>query len=72
MYCARSWWLSRVLGYASAHREKMALGEEEHRGHGREVVSYHRLRRVGYLMLALALLLALAIICWWLANALPP
>jgi hypothetical protein len=70
VYCARGWWLNRVLGYASAHKEEMALGEEEHRGHGRDVVAYHRLRRVGYLMLALALMLALLILCWWLARGL--
>jgi hypothetical protein len=72
VYCARGWWLNRVLGYASAHREEMALGEEEHRGHGRDVVAFHRLRRLGYLMLALALLLALSILLWWSANSLLP
>jgi hypothetical protein len=71
-YCARGWWLNRVLGYASAHKEMMALGEREHRGHGREVVVYHRLRRLGYLMLALASLLALSILFWWLASTLTP
>lgn len=70
IYCARGWWLSRVLGYPSAHREKMALGEEQHRSHGRDVVAYHRLRRLAYLMLALAVLLALSILSWWLVSAL--
>ena len=69
-YCARGWWLNRVLGYTSAHKEKLALGEEEHRVHGRDVVAYHRLRRLGYLTLALAVLLALLILCWWLASIL--
>ena len=72
VYCARGWWLSRVLGYTSAHKEKMALGKEEHRGHGREVVASHRLRRLGYLLLALALLLALSILCRWLASGMLP
>lgn len=70
VYCARGWWLSRVLGYTSAHKEEMALGQKQHRGHGRDVVAYHRLRRLGYLLLALALLLALSILCWWLASSL--
>jgi len=72
LYCARSWWLGRVLGYPSAHREKMVQVEEEHRAHGRDVVAYHRLRRLGYVVLALALLLALTILCWWLASELLP
>ncbi len=72
IYCARGWWLGRVLGYTSAHTEKMALGEEDHRGHGREVVTYHRLRRLGYLMLVLAVLLAVGILCYWLISQLPP
>jgi CRISPR/Cas system-associated exonuclease Cas4 (RecB family) len=70
VYCARGWWLNRVLGYPSAHKEQMALGEEKHRGHGREVVAYHRLRRLAYLMLALALLLTLFVLCWWFATGL--
>lgn len=69
VYCARGWWLGRVLGLTSAHQEKMALGQEEHRGHGRRVVGYHRLQRLGYVMLALALLAALSILCLWLAGA---
>ncbi len=69
VYCARGWWLERVLGLPSARMERMALGEEEHRGHGRQVVGYHRLQRLGYLMLALAVLTALSLSCWWLAAA---
>jgi hypothetical protein len=35
---------------------EMAAGMEEHERHGREVVGYHRLRWLGYLLLALAFL----------------
>ncbi len=72
LYCARGWWLRRVLGYPSAHTEQMTLGEREHWDHGRDVLAYHRLRRLGYLMIGLALLLAVCILCWWLANTLLP
>ena len=53
-YCARAWWLGRVLGYCSHNVEDMAAGAEEHASHGRQVVSYHRWRRLAYLLLSLA------------------
>lgn len=55
-YCARAWWLGRVLGYRSANLEGMAAGEAAHIRHGRKVVGYHRLQRWAYALLALALL----------------
>jgi CRISPR/Cas system-associated exonuclease Cas4 (RecB family) len=55
-YCARAWWLGRVLGYRSANLESMAAGEAAHARHGRKVLSSHRLRRWAYAALALALL----------------
>ena len=55
-YCARAWWLGRVLGYRSANLERMAAGEAAHVRHGHKVVGYHRLRRWAYVSLALALL----------------
>jgi len=55
-YCARAWWLGRVLGYRSANLENMAAGEAAHVRHGQKVVSYNRLRRWAYVSLALALL----------------
>ncbi len=55
-YCARAWWMGRVLGYPSANLESMAAGEEAHVRHGEQVVGYHRLRRWAYTFLALAML----------------
>ncbi len=55
-YCARAWWLGRVLGYRPANLERMAAGEEAHLRHGQKVASYHRLQRWAYALLALALL----------------
>ena len=69
-YCARGWWLERVLGLPSAHKEKMELGEKEHHLYGREVVAYHRLQHLGYLMIALGAIAALAVILWWLSSTL--
>lgn len=58
-YCARAWWLGQVLGYRSHNVEEMTVGEEEHVRHGRQVVSYHRWRRLAYLLLSLAAVVGL-------------
>lgn len=55
-YCARAWWLGRVLGYRPTNLERLAAGEAAHARHGQEVVGYHRLRRWAYALLALAVL----------------
>lgn len=57
-YCARSWWLGRAKGYPSAHRQEMADGHAAHQVHGRGVVRYHRLRRMGLALLAAAVVIA--------------
>jgi hypothetical protein len=67
-YCARGWWLSRVLGYASAHTEQMAVGEEEHLSHGRAVVMSDRLERLGYTLVFLGMGLALLALIRWMAT----
>jgi len=59
-FCARSWWLGRVKGYPSTHASELASGRVAHVAHGRAVLSYHRLRRAAYVVLALAVLLAVA------------
>jgi len=55
-YCARAWWLGRVLGYRPANLERLAAGETTHLRHGQTVVSSHRLQRWAYGLLALAVL----------------
>jgi CRISPR/Cas system-associated exonuclease Cas4 (RecB family) len=62
-YCARAWWLGRVLGYRPANLERLAAGEEVHLRHGQKVVGYHCLQRWAYALLALALL-AVALFLW--------
>jgi len=56
-FCARSWWLSRVQGYASAHWSEMERGRSAHAAHGRLVARSETLRRVSYLVLVVAVLL---------------
>jgi hypothetical protein len=59
-YCARSWWLGRVKGHASAHWQEMAEGQAAHQAHGRVVVRYHLLQRLAVALLLAAILLAVA------------
>ncbi len=66
-YCARAWWLARVLGYRSSHQEAMDAGTAAHERHGRTVVGYHRLRRAGGLLLAITLMAA-AVLAWLLLR----
>lgn len=61
-YCARAWWLERVLGYESASTEEIAAGQEEHLRHGREVRIARNLQRLAYLLLALAALVGTALL----------
>ncbi|MBC8449365.1 MAG: hypothetical protein H8D78_16575 [Chloroflexi bacterium] len=66
-YCARAWWLGAVQGERSANVEALEEGQLAHRRHGRQVVAYHRLRSLGYVLLAAALLLS-AILFWMLTR----
>ena len=56
-FCARSWWLSRVQGYASAHWSEMDKGRSAHAAHGRLVARSETLRRASYLVLVVAVLM---------------
>ena len=62
-YCARAWWLGRVLGYRPANLERLAAGEAAHVQHGRKLISSRRLQRWAYVSLALAVL-AGALFLW--------
>lgn len=64
-FCARAWWLGRVMGYRSANVAAMRQGTARHRAHGRAVEGYHRLRRLALALLALA---AAAFVAWALLN----
>jgi CRISPR/Cas system-associated exonuclease Cas4 (RecB family) len=64
-YCARAWWLGRVLGYHPANLESLAAGEAAHVRHGQKVVSSRRLQRWAYFALALAFLAGISFL--WLA-----
>ena len=66
-YCARAWWLGRVLGYRSHNVEEMTAGAEQHANHGQQVVSYHHWRRLAYFLLSLATVVGL-LLFWSLVR----
>ena len=66
-YCARAWWLGRVMGYCSANVEAMNTGTARHRAHGRSVEGAYRLQRLALALLVLAAVaLAAALVVWLL------
>lgn len=62
VFCHRAWWLHRVQGIASAHREQMDAGTVRHAAHGRAVQRADTLRRAAILLLAFACLFAVLLL----------
>jgi len=62
VYCARAWWLGQVEGYRPVNQAALEAGEAAHQAHGRAVAGYHRLRRAGYALLGLALLVGVVML----------
>ena len=60
-FCARAWWLGQVTGYRSVNQAALRRGRAQHRDHGRAVVGYHLIRRLGLVLVALA---AVALVAW--------
>lgn len=61
-YCARSWWLERVRGYAPDNIEDLQAGELAHMAHGTTVIRYHFVQGLAYVILLLAGLTALVLL----------
>jgi len=68
-YCARAWWLGRVMGYRSANVEAMQAGAARHRAHGRTVEGAYRLRRLALALLVLAIVALAAAAVWLIVSA---
>lgn len=62
VYCARAWWLGQVKGYRPTNEAAMQQGSQQHEAHGRAVAGYHRLRQVGWVLLAVGVLIIAAIL----------
>jgi CRISPR/Cas system-associated exonuclease Cas4 (RecB family) len=67
-YCARGWWLASVQGIEPSNVRELQGGQARHQQHGRLVVSYRRLRALGYVVLAVAAAL-IAFTVWVIGNA---
>ncbi len=65
-YCARAWWLQRVMGIEPRNLAALQRGTEAHAAHGRGV---ERASRMGAWALGLALVAAAAL-CAWLITLL--
>jgi CRISPR/Cas system-associated exonuclease Cas4 (RecB family) len=57
VYCARAWWLRRVLGLEPAGRERRERGSVLHRRHGRAVAGSRMLVLLGTALAVVAVLL---------------
>ncbi len=57
MFCNRAWWLKRAEEYESTNVAEMVRGTRRHESHSRTVKGATFLQRLGYGLIALALLL---------------
>ena len=62
VYCARAWWLGSVERLPSSNVREMEAGETAHRRHGAQVRVSVFLARLAYLLLALAVLIAVVLL----------
>lgn len=60
VYCARAWWLRRVLGWEPAGHERREYGTALHRRHGRAVLGSRALLAFTLLLLIAGLVLIVA------------
>lgn len=60
-YCARAWWLARVLGRERENPQELAAGTARHARHGRRLALAVALRWLG-LALVLGALLAILLV----------
>ncbi len=62
VFCARSWWLRRVLGYTPHNTEALERGTRSHEEHGRAVVTAQRQMVVVRWLLVIAFVAAVFLI----------
>ncbi len=60
VYCARAWWLRRVVGLEPAGRERREHGTTLHRRHGRVVAGSRALLFAAIALMLAAIVLMLA------------
>lgn len=57
-YCNRAWWLANVKNVTPANVSELAAGTRAHHVHGRTLQRSAQLLRLGYFLLAAAMILA--------------
>lgn len=65
-YCQRAWWLAQVRGVEHRHPQVLQRGDLAHQAHGAQVMRSQRLMQLGVVLLAIAALLAVAAVAYWL------
>jgi hypothetical protein len=63
VFCHRAWWLGTVQGYQPVDDRLLAAGTQAHLQHGRGVARSLRWRQVGYLLLAIGIVLFIIFLC---------
>lgn len=67
LYCRRAWWY-QLQGVKPANQAELSAGTELHQKHWRQVVAAGTLRVLGYLLLALALIVLAVSLTEWLLR----
>ena len=67
VYCARAWWLQRVMGNVPHNQAALDRGEARHKQHGRNVAASQRQNVLagGIAVLALVLLFVFIVSWFW-------
>ncbi|MGL4651021.1 MAG: hypothetical protein ACRC1H_16550 [Caldilineaceae bacterium] len=61
-YCRRAWWLARVQGIAPGDAAPLEAGTAFHAAHGRSLLRARLFSLLGFALLAMALIGALALL----------
>jgi CRISPR/Cas system-associated exonuclease Cas4 (RecB family) len=58
-FCARSWWLARVLGVERENPQELAAGRTRHTRHGRSVALSAILQQIGLIIMLTAIVVTI-------------
>ena len=64
-FCARAWWLARVLGRARENPGELAAGRQRHVRHGRSLQLSGVLQQIGLILVLTAIVV---IVLWTLSG----
>jgi hypothetical protein len=67
-YCHRAWWLAKVKGAPHRNPAVLEAGVTVHAAHGGQLVRARRLQRVGRLLIAAAVALAVVLFALWAVS----